>query len=62
MEQGGTTVTIGAIAKGAGMIEPDMATMLAFVLQMPTLKPRSFRNFSPMPPTNPSTGSRWTVT
>lgn len=29
-EEGGTTVTIGAIAKGAGMIEPDMATMLAF--------------------------------
>ena len=26
------TVTLGAIAKGAGMIEPNMATMLAFVV------------------------------
>src|SRR6202166_3402863 len=28
---GGTTVTINGFAKGAGMIAPDMATMLAFV-------------------------------
>jgi glutamate N-acetyltransferase/amino-acid N-acetyltransferase len=28
---GGVTVTINGIAKGAGMIAPDMATMLAFV-------------------------------
>jgi glutamate N-acetyltransferase/amino-acid N-acetyltransferase len=28
---GDATVTIGGIAKGAGMIAPDMATMLAFV-------------------------------
>jgi len=28
---GGTTVTINGITKGAGMIAPDMATMLAFV-------------------------------
>jgi glutamate N-acetyltransferase/amino-acid N-acetyltransferase len=28
---GGTAVTINGIAKGAGMIAPDMATMLAFV-------------------------------
>src|SRR5205809_6585354 len=28
---GGTTVTINGIAKGAGMIAPDMATMLSFV-------------------------------
>lgn len=27
----GKTVTIGAVAKGAGMIAPDMATMLAFI-------------------------------
>jgi glutamate N-acetyltransferase/amino-acid N-acetyltransferase len=27
----GTTVTIGAIAKGSGMIHPNMATMLAFI-------------------------------
>ena len=28
---GGTTVTVGGMAKGSGMIEPNMATMLAFV-------------------------------
>ncbi len=28
---GGTTVTINGLAKGSGMIAPDMATMLAFV-------------------------------
>ena len=28
----GETVSIGAIAKGAGMIEPNMATMLAFIV------------------------------
>ena len=28
---GKTTVTINGIAKGAGMIAPDMATMLSFV-------------------------------
>lgn len=28
---GGKTVTIGGIAKGSGMIHPDMATMLAYV-------------------------------
>ena len=31
IEIGGETVTITGIAKGAGMIHPDMATMLAFV-------------------------------
>src|SRR5262245_21984503 len=31
-ELGGATVTINGIAKGAGMIAPDMATMLAFVV------------------------------
>ncbi len=30
-EIGGTEVTIAGIAKGSGMIQPDMATMLAFV-------------------------------
>ncbi len=31
VELGGTPVTIGAMAKGSGMIHPNMATMLAFV-------------------------------
>ena len=30
-ELGGKTVTIGAIAKGSGMIHPNMGTMLAFI-------------------------------
>jgi glutamate N-acetyltransferase/amino-acid N-acetyltransferase len=29
---GGKTVTVGGIAKGSGMIEPNMATMLSFLL------------------------------
>lgn len=31
VELGGTTVTIGGMCKGSGMIHPDMCTMLAFV-------------------------------
>jgi glutamate N-acetyltransferase / amino-acid N-acetyltransferase len=31
VEIGGKTVTVGGVAKGSGMIHPDMATMLAFV-------------------------------
>jgi len=31
LELGGKTVTIGAMAKGSGMIHPNMATMLAFI-------------------------------
>ena len=31
LEVGGRTVRIGGMAKGVGMIEPDMATMLAFI-------------------------------
>jgi len=31
LEIGGVTVTIGGMAKGAGMIAPNMATMLAFI-------------------------------
>ena len=40
---GGKTVTVGGMAKGAGMIHPDMATMLAFLttdvaIHQPTLQ------------------------
>ena len=31
LELGGKTVTIGAMAKGSGMIQPNMATVLAFL-------------------------------
>jgi len=36
---GGKTVTVTGIAKGAGMIRPDMATMLAFVATDATVAP-----------------------
>ena len=32
MEAGGKTITLSAMAKGAGMIEPHMATMLCFIV------------------------------
>ena len=52
---GGQTVTIGAMAKGSGMIAPNMATMLAFVttdlaidssLLAPALKRATERSFN----------------
>jgi len=37
---GGKTITIGAIAKGSGMIRPDMATMLAFLTTDANIAPK----------------------
>jgi len=39
VEAGGTTVTVTGIAKGAGMIRPNMATMLGFVATDAALAP-----------------------
>ena len=39
VEIGGQTVTLAGIAKGSGMIQPDMATMLAFVFTDAALPP-----------------------
>ncbi len=39
----GSQVTIAGIAKGSGMIQPDMATMLAFVFTDATLPPEILR-------------------
>ena len=39
----GVSVKIGGIAKGSGMIAPDMATMLAFVVTDATLSPAVLR-------------------
>jgi glutamate N-acetyltransferase / amino-acid N-acetyltransferase len=36
---GGATVTVAGAAKGAGMIAPDMATMLAFIVTDATIAP-----------------------
>ena len=38
-EIGGVTVTLNGIAKGAGMIAPDMATMLAFLFTDAAIEP-----------------------
>jgi glutamate N-acetyltransferase / amino-acid N-acetyltransferase len=40
---GGRTVSIGAMAKGAGMIAPNMATMLAFFTTDAAVEPRLLR-------------------
>jgi glutamate N-acetyltransferase / amino-acid N-acetyltransferase len=41
---GGQTVTLAGIAKGAGMIHPNMATMLVFVLTDAVISPRALKN------------------
>lgn len=42
-ELGGVTVTVGGMAKGSGMIAPNMATMLAFVTTDAALTPALLR-------------------
>src|SRR5207237_7477285 len=43
---GGTVVTITGIAKGSGMIAPDMATMLAFVATDAPIAPALLRDLA----------------
>ena len=43
VEIGGRTVTVAGIAKGVGMIQPDMATMLAFLVTDATATPAFLR-------------------
>ena len=43
LRAGGRTLTLGGIAKGAGMIAPDMATMLAYVFTDAALSPPDAR-------------------
>ncbi len=43
VEIGGKTVTVAGIAKGAGMIHPNMATMLAYVATDAALRPKLLR-------------------
>jgi glutamate N-acetyltransferase/amino-acid N-acetyltransferase len=40
---GGKTVTINGIAKGSGMIAPDMATMLVFIFTDAALAPKTLQ-------------------
>jgi glutamate N-acetyltransferase/amino-acid N-acetyltransferase len=43
LEVDGQTVTVGGMAKGAGMIEPNMATMLAFLTTDAEVEPGSLQ-------------------
>ena len=52
---GKATVTINGIAKGAGMIAPDMATMLAFVFTDAAIAAPPCRRCSRRPWSTPST-------
>ena len=40
---GGKTITVGGMAKGSGMIEPNMATMLAFITTDAAISPMMLR-------------------
>ncbi|MFQ5450770.1 MAG: bifunctional glutamate N-acetyltransferase/amino-acid acetyltransferase ArgJ [Nitrospinaceae bacterium] len=42
--QGGRKIVIGGIAKGSGMIHPDMATMLAFIQTNATIDPQTLHH------------------
>ena len=43
-EIGGVIVTINGISKGAGMIAPDMATMLSFVVTDADIEPAALQS------------------
>ena len=43
LDIGGVAVRIGAIAKGAGMIRPDMATMFCFITSDADIEPSLLR-------------------
>ena len=59
----GVEVTINGIAKGAGMIAPDMATMLAFLFTDAAIEPRGVARFArSRRSTTPSTPSPSTAT
>ena len=58
----GSTIRIGGIAKGAGMIDPNMATMLCFSPRTPRLGKRNCSTRSPSPWSSPSTASPSTAT
>ncbi len=45
VEIAGNTATIGGVAKGAGMIAPDMATLLAFVCTDARVEPQVLRHW-----------------
>ncbi len=61
-EIGGTAVRITGIAKGSGMIAPDMATMLCFVFTDAASPPPCCRTCWPRRRSAASTAPRWTAT
>ena len=58
----GVAVTINGIAKGAGMIAPDMATLLAFLFTDAAIEPQALRASLDPAWTTPSTPSPSTAT
>jgi glutamate N-acetyltransferase/amino-acid N-acetyltransferase len=59
---GGRTVTVTGISKGAGMIRPNMATMLGFMATDAVIAPHLLAPWSSRPPTRASTASPSTAT
>ena len=59
---GGVEVTINGIAKGAGMIAPDMATMLAYVFTDAAIAADALQKLLSRASKERSTRSRWTAT
>ena len=59
---GGKTVNVTGIAKGAGMIQPNMATMLSFIFTDAASTARCCNRWRSVSRTAVSTASRWTVT
>ena len=55
-------IRIGGIAKGSGMIEPNMGTMLSFLFTDATSASRSWKSASGKRSTNPTTWSSSTAT
>jgi glutamate N-acetyltransferase/amino-acid N-acetyltransferase len=54
---GGHSVTMTGISKGAGMIKPNMATMLGYLASTPKWRSRCWTSWSGMRPTTRSTAS-----
>ena len=58
---GGKTCRMGAMAKGSGMIHPNMATMLVFLTTDCAIAPEMLRKALSTDMRTPSTWSAWTA-
>ena len=61
-EIGGKTCKLGGIAKGSGMIHPDLATMLVFLTTDCAIAPAMLEKALKLDVAKTSTWSRWTAT